>query len=112
VYFGPDPWVLILSRTQPVGPHGSVGPWEPVDSVAAYLQELFLKQQRANPVPRIPANEPPGQLNLWWRDTVPYISGSTIQPRNRSDRTAVMGHQFLNDLRNQPASNCPVSNSS
>jgi hypothetical protein len=27
VYFGPDPWVLILSRTQPV---------EPVDSVAAY----------------------------------------------------------------------------
>ena len=35
VYFRPDPWVLILGRTQPVGPHGSVGSWEPADSVAA-----------------------------------------------------------------------------
>jgi hypothetical protein len=41
VYFGPDPWVLILSRTQPVGPHGSVGPWEPAGSVAAYSHAMM-----------------------------------------------------------------------
>jgi hypothetical protein len=46
VYFRPDPWVLILSRTQPVGPHGSVGPWEPVDSVAAYQQLASPALQR------------------------------------------------------------------
>jgi hypothetical protein len=37
VFFRPDPWVLILSRTQPVGPYRSTGPWEPAGSVAAYL---------------------------------------------------------------------------